>query len=100
MLLDDYFREKRVRIHFISAKMFVKYFTSSRDLAQLITCMNNYTLQLSPGDSSLICFLFVLICLSELVHRRGAGGTPIWNRRGCSSESLNLTPKGDHLGVV
>ena len=29
----------------------------------------------------------------------GGGGTPIWNRRGCSSEILNLTPKGDHLGV-
>ena len=28
------------------------------------------------------------------------GGTPIRNRRGCSSESLNLTPKGDHLGVA
>ena len=27
------------------------------------------------------------------------GGTPIWNRRGCSSEILNLTPKGDHLGA-
>ena len=27
-------------------------------------------------------------------------GTPIWNRRGCSSEILNLTPKGDHLGVA
>ena len=25
----------------------------------------------------------------------GGGGTPIWNRRGCSSEILNLTPKGD-----
>ena len=31
---------------------------------------------------------------------RGGGGTPIWNRRGCSSEILNLTPKGDHLGVA
>ena len=30
----------------------------------------------------------------------GGGGTPIWNRRGCSSELLNLTPKGDHLGVA
>ena len=30
---------------------------------------------------------------------RGAG-TPIWNRRGCSSEILNLSPKGDHLGVA
>ena len=30
----------------------------------------------------------------------GGGGTPIWNRRGCSSEILNLTPKGDHLGVA
>ena len=25
------------------------------------------------------------------------GGTPIWNRRECSSEILNLTPKGDRL---
>ena len=30
----------------------------------------------------------------------GGGGTPIWNRRACSSEILNLTPKGDHLGVA
>ena len=30
----------------------------------------------------------------------GEGGNPIWNRRGCSSEILNLTPKGDHLGVA
>ena len=28
----------------------------------------------------------------------GRGGTPIWNRRGCSSEILNLTPKGDQSG--
>ena len=28
------------------------------------------------------------------------GETPIWNRRGCSSEILNLTPKGGHLGVA
>ena len=27
------------------------------------------------------------------------GGAPIWNRRRCSSEILDLTPKGDHLGV-
>ena len=27
-------------------------------------------------------------------------GTPIWNRRECSSEILNLTPKGGHLGVA
>ena len=30
----------------------------------------------------------------------GGGGTPIWNRRGCLSEMLNLTPKGDHLGAA
>ena len=30
----------------------------------------------------------------------GGGGTPIWNRRKCSSEILNLTSKGDHLGVA
>ena len=28
------------------------------------------------------------------------GGTPIWNRWGCSTEILNLTPKGDHLGMA
>ena len=28
----------------------------------------------------------------------GGGGTPIWNRRGCSSEILNLTPWGDQSG--
>ena len=28
----------------------------------------------------------------------GGGGTPIWNRRECSSEILNLTPKGDQSG--
>ena len=28
------------------------------------------------------------------------GGTPKWNRRGCSSKMLNLTPKRDHLGVA
>ena len=27
-------------------------------------------------------------------------GTPLWIRQGCSSEILNLTPKGDHLGVA
>ena len=30
----------------------------------------------------------------------GGGVTPIWNWRGCSSEILNLTHKGDHLGVA
>jgi len=30
----------------------------------------------------------------------GGKGAPIWNRRGCSSEILNLTSKGDHLGVA
>ena len=33
-------------------------------------------------------------------NSRGGGGNPIWNRRGFSSERLNLTPKGDHLGVA
>ena len=31
-------------------------------------------------------------------ERGGGGGTPIWNRRGCSSEILNLTRKGDQSG--
>ena len=30
----------------------------------------------------------------------GGGAAPIWNRWGCSLEILNLTPKGDHLGVA
>ena len=38
--------------------------------------------------------------LKEEVRPGGGGGTPIWNRRGCSSEILNLTPKGDHLVVA
>ena len=40
--------------------------------------------------------------LGQLEFRpgEGGGGTPIWNRRGRSSEILNLTPKGDHLGVA
>ena len=37
---------------------------------------------------------------TKFIARGGGGGTPIWNRRGCSSEILNLTPKGDHLGVA
>ena len=28
------------------------------------------------------------------------GGTPIWNRRDARLEILNLTPKGEHLGVA
>jgi len=27
----------------------------------------------------------------------GGGGTPIWSRRECSSEILNLTPKRDQF---
>ena len=30
--------------------------------------------------------------------RGGGGGTPMRNRRGCSSGILNLTPKGDQSG--
>ena len=36
----------------------------------------------------------------KISYPGGGGGAPIWNRRGCSSEILNLTPKGDHLGVA
>ena len=43
-----------------------------------------------------------LKCERELenAYDKSWGGTPIWNRRGCSWEILNLTPKGDHLGVA
>ena len=40
------------------------------------------------GTSPLTCFAL-----------RG-GRAPIWSRRGCSSEILNLTPKGKHLAVA
>ena len=30
----------------------------------------------------------------------GGGGPAIWNRRGCSLEILNLTPKGEHLAMA
>ena len=53
------------------------------------------------------CYIVVSrmkICsLTERDSRPGGGGvvgTPIWNRRGCLSEILNLTPKGVHLGMA
>ena len=42
----------------------------------------------------------VLVSFFLATDETRGGGTPIWNRRGCSSEILNLTPKGDHLGVA
>ena len=30
----------------------------------------------------------------------GGGGAPIWNRQDAHWEILNLTPKGEHLGVA
>ena len=41
----------------------------------------------------MVCFL-----LMEGVVERPGWGTPIWNGRGCSSEILNETPKGDQSG--
>ena len=38
--------------------------------------------------------------LHDCTQEQNPGGTSIRNRRGCSSEILNLTPKGDHLGVA
>ena len=35
-----------------------------------------------------------------IVHHSGGGGLPYETDGGCSSEILNLTPKGDHLGVA
>ena len=49
------------------------------------------------GDQySNVCRRMVL----PLCSPGGGGETPIWNRRGYSSEILNLTPKGDHQGVA
>ena len=33
-----------------------------------------------------------------LIEAGSRGGTPVRNRRGCSSEILNLTPNGDQSG--
>ena len=54
----------------------------------------NKIMQISGEMNTLRC------CQLSYPGGRGVGGTPIWNRRGCSSEILNLTPKGDHLGVA
>ena len=40
------------------------------------------------------------VCANCYSNNSPGGGTLTWNRRGCSSEILNLTPKGDHLGVA
>ena len=57
-----------------------------------------------PGDvRSLLCLFSFFVFLQreeERLFEPQGGETPIWNRRGCSSEILNLTPKGDHLGVA
>ena len=42
-------------------------------------------------DNNFDIFTYV----TELYTSRPGGGTPIWNRRGCSSEIFNLTPKRD-----
>ena len=59
------------------------------------------TAKVSPlfkgGDSEdLIIIDQFLFCLCS--QKPGGGGTPMRNRRGCSSEILNLTPKGDQSG--
>ena len=33
------------------------------------------------------------VCIIGETPDGGGGGTPLWNRRGCSSEILNLTPE-------
>ena len=43
----------------------------------------------------------VIILVIKLDNRvAGLGGTPMWNRWGCLLEILDLTPKGDHLGMT
>ena len=46
--------------------------------------------------------LNVYLCGSWILSSRffPGGGTPIWNKQGCSSEMLNLTPKGDQSVLV
>ena len=46
---------------------------------------------------NIIAITFPLWTLYAKDTARG-GGTPIWNRRGCSSEIFNFTPKGDQSG--
>ena len=62
-------------------------------------CYQNLKISNEPSNfktSDIQQYLFVdNICTYSI-----AGGAPIWIRQGCSSEILNLTPKGDHLGVT
>jgi len=43
---------------------------------------------------------FMVLTNGKVNMNPGGRGTPIWNRRGCSLEILNLTPKGDRLGMA
>ena len=71
--------------------------------------MHTLALQDGPTENdtrecNTLCLSYILdIMLQkafELGFILGGWGTPRWNRQGCSSEILNLTPKGDHLGVA
>ena len=44
-----------------------------------------------------VCCLCLITAVKNMSVQPG-GVTPIWHRRGCSSEILNLTPKGDQSG--
>ena len=56
---------------------FVRNLTFWHDMLQIYWCARKKSVDYFPG-----------------------WGTPIWNRRGCSSEILNLTPNGDYLGMA
>ena len=68
----------------------------------------NYAMNVSLPYCVLIFFVVTAVIIVISVHLNLSteatllvcGRTPIWNRRGCSSEILNLTLKGDHLGVA
>ena len=83
---------------------------------QTLRKMWQYQLE-SSGKSSIVEHACTIIYLKAWLHNAvfgvtsshnaihwvffpGGGGTPTWNRQGCSSEISNLTPKGDHLGVA
>ena len=71
--------------------------------------MHTLALQDGPRENDIrecnaLCLSYILYIMLqkafELGFTLGRGGTPIWNRHGCSTEILNLTSKGDHLGVA
>jgi len=54
---------------------------------------------INSGEATEKFILLLILVIHFKVDPCPGGGTPIWNRRGCSSEILYLTPKGGQSGL-